>query len=293
MAVPALDEWTGEGASVAEIERRLADLRAAGRADGAAELRTSVLTHIVWAPEEWNVAVQETLGGLGDRYPSRAIQLLPEPEAGADRLDASISLFCFAAAGQERHVCSEVIMLRLLGRLCESPGSIVAPLVLPNLPVFLRWRGRPPFGSPRFDSFTGLVDRLVVDSEEWPDVPEAYPELAGRFDAMCTSDIAWARTHRWRVALASLWPGIADVRELSVTGPVAQGHLLAGWLRSRLRRAVELSLDEAPDLEALAVDGRPVAPAPGLRPTPADLLSAELDEFGRDPVYEAAVAAAQ
>ena len=38
------------------------------------------------------------------------------------------------------------------------------------------------------------------------------------------------------------------------------------------------------------VDGEPVAP-PGEPPSASDLLSAELDQFGRDRVYEAAVKA--
>jgi hypothetical protein len=39
------------------------------------------------------------------------------------------------------------------------------------------------------------------------------------------------------------------------------------------------------------VDGEAVRPPRGGVPNPSELLSAELDAFGRDPVYEAAVAA--
>ena len=70
-------------------------------------------------------------------------------------------------------------------------------------------------------------------------------------------------------------------------GPVAEATLLAGWLRSRLEHDVELAHDEADELEEVAVDGRP-CPAPGEQEGSSDLLSAELDEFGRDRVYEAA-----
>jgi hypothetical protein len=43
----------------------------------------------------------------------------------------------------------------------------------------------------------------------------------------------------------------------------------------------------------VAVDGEAVSPPPGGVPDASDLLSAELDVFGRDPVYEAAVKAAR
>jgi len=54
---------------------------------------------------------------------------------------------------------------------------------------------------------------------------------------------------------------------------------------------VQLSHRAAPELERVAVDGEPVAPPRGAAPTASDLLSTELDVFGRDPIYEAAVRA--
>jgi hypothetical protein len=134
-----------------------------------------------------------------------------------------------------------------------------------------------------------VCDRLVVDSREWPDVPDAYSELP--FHRAACSDIAWRRTEPWRRCLAALWPGIAELRELRVQGPVAEAALLVGWLRSRLERHVVLDHDEADDLAAVDVDGEP-CPVPHERPSASDLLSAELDEFGRDPVYEAAARSA-
>ena len=62
-----------------------------------------------------------------------------------------------------------------------------------------------------------------------------------------------------------------------------------GWLRSRLKRPVRLSHRAAAQLERVAVDGEPVPPPRGPARDASDLLSAELDVFGRDPIYEAAV----
>ena len=156
---------------------------------------------------------------------------------------------------------------------------------MPGLPVFLRSRGRPPFGEQVADELIDVTDRLIYDSKEWPDAPGAYAELP--VEQTACSDIAWRRTEPWRGMLAGLWPEIGDLRRLNVRGPIAEASLLAGWLRSRLDRDVELEHDEADELTAIAVDGEPCAP-PHERETGSDLLSAELDEFGRDPVYEAA-----
>ena len=91
--------------------------------------------------------------------------------------------------------------------------------------------------------------------------------------------------------LASLWPEIADVRTIHVRGTEAQAHLLAGWLRSRLDRPVELEHEHSDRLVGVDIDGEPAPFPPGDPPQASDVLSDELERFTRDPVYEAAVAA--
>ena len=63
--------------------------------------------------------------------------------------------------------------------------------------------------------------------------------------------------------LASLWPGIADVKSMRVHGTRAQAHLLRGWLVSRLGHDVELELDERERLEGIDLDGKPAPFPPG------------------------------
>jgi glucose-6-phosphate dehydrogenase assembly protein OpcA len=275
--------------SVRAIEDELAGLRF-DQETGAAFQRTSVLTHIAWVPEEWVAAAEDVLAGLAERHPSRTIVLVPEPDA-EDGLDGAAEVECYPA-GDGRAVCVETIRIRLRGRRTEAPASVVEPLLIPDLPVFLRWRGMPPFGEQSFEQLVDVVDRLIVDSTEWPGLPEPYARLAEVFDRVAVSDIAWARTSRWRPQLASLWPGIADVRRVRVSGTAAQAHLLAGWLRSRLGREIELEHDPADTLVGVELDGEPAPFPPGDPPPPAELLSDELDRFGRDRIYEEAVRAA-
>jgi hypothetical protein len=138
-----------------------------------------------------------------------------------------------------------------------------------------------------------VTDRLIVDSTEWGDVPDSYRRLAELFPHCAASDIAWARTSRWRSHLATMWPGIADVRTVRVRGTAAQAWLLCGWLRSRLGRdEITLEHEPAESLEGMTLDGDPVPLPPGDPPTPSDVLSDELERFTPDPVYEAAVLAA-
>ena len=279
----ASSEWTGTDVGIADIERALAELR------DETDLRTSVMTHVAWVPHDWREAARETLAGLAERHPSRTILLFPDPDEDRDAIDATVTIERYALPGLERHVCSEVIELRLQGARGRAPASIVLPLELPDLTAFLRWRGRPPFATPVFEQLIGVVDRLIVDSIEWPDAPQSYAELSAWFDRVAVSDIVWTRTIRWRRAIALMWP--IEPTVLHVRGPEQEASLLAGWLRSRLDRDVELRCEPADHIELLELDGKEVH-AREERWSPSELLSHELDRFSRDTNYEAAVLAA-
>jgi glucose-6-phosphate dehydrogenase assembly protein OpcA len=275
---------------VSEIENQLARLRQKEAGGDAPVLRTSTMTHLVWAPPAWLPQARATLAGLHDRHPARTIFLIPEPRR-ARGVSASTSLHA-VQVDDAREAHAEVIEIRLCGDAVAHPASIALPLLIADLPVFCRWRGEPEWDSPQLAELVGVADRLVVNSSEWRGIPAAYARLAGLFDRIAVSDIAFARTVGWRARLAECWPGIAEIERIRVEGPKADALLVAGWLRSRLRREIALTRRNVEEVRAIRVDGRAVPQPIGELPSGSDLLSAELDMFGRDPVYEAAVRAA-
>jgi glucose-6-phosphate dehydrogenase assembly protein OpcA len=272
-----------------DIEREISAKRLAPGSDAPFQ-RTSVMTHTAWVPEEWVEAAEDVLSGLAERHPSRTIVLFPQP-GDDDGIAADVQVEVYPV-GAGRQICTETIRVKLKGKRAAAPASVVQPLFLPNLPVFLRWRGLPDFGASHFEGLIDVVDRLIVDSSEWPGLPEPYADLADVFDRVIVSDISWARTSRWRMQLATLWPRIAGLERMRVKGTAAQAHLLAGWLSSRLHRKFELEHEPAEWLEGVDIDGEPAPFPPGEAPTGADLLSEELDRFSRDRIYEEAVRAA-
>jgi glucose-6-phosphate dehydrogenase assembly protein OpcA len=278
-------EWTGDDATIAEIEQQLARLRDASSADSAQpNLRTSVMTHIAWVPPLWKDQAEETLAGMAERHPSRTLLLIPVPDA-EDGLDARLAIRCFPVS--DRAICGEVIELTLRGNRADAPASIVLPLLVSDLPVFCRWRGEPAFGAGPFEQLVDIVDRLVVDSSEWDDLQ--YGDLGQLFGRVAVSDIAWARTDEWRRELAGYWPGIRE-QEIRVRGPRAEAELLRGWLNARLDRAVR-AVEPASTL-GVRLGGEELPPPKGDKATPSDLLSEQLDHYGRDRIYESAVLAA-
>jgi hypothetical protein len=275
-------DWTGSDVTISEVEAELTHLRRESIGDdGQPHQRTSVMTHIAWVPLEWVEAAERTLEGMAERHPSRTVILVPQPDE-PDGIDAQLWVRSFPVG--DRAVSGEVIELRLRGNRTIAPASIVLPLLISDLPVFLRWRGEPPFASTQWEQLTGVADRVVIDSSEWPEL--RYRELAKVFDTTAVSDIVWARTDSWRIVLASRWPAIAE-QEIAIQGPRAEAALLRGWLASRLERDLP-PVEPAGEL-AVSLDGEEVAPPHGEPRSPSDLLSAELDKLQRDLIYEAAV----
>ena len=279
-----------ENVSIRDVERELTRLREELSGPGGAPmLRTSSMSHIAWVPERWEQAALETLAGLHERHPSRGILLFPRPDSDRNELDADVDVRCFRNVALERDVCAEVVTLRLNGPRAQAPASVVLPLLISDLPVFLRWRGDLPFGAQPLDQLLGVVDRLIVDSSEWDDPRSALPRFAELVDRVAVSDIAWARTQPWREAVAGLWPEAAEAETLRVVGPRAESLLLARWLGARLNRRVAFEHEPAETIEHVEVNGVEARPARPDARTPSDLLSEQLDVFRRDPIYEEAL----
>jgi glucose-6-phosphate dehydrogenase assembly protein OpcA len=274
---------------VAEVERKLARQRCRQEADGEPELRTSTMTHVVWAPPKWLPRARHVLAGLAERHPARTIFLVPVSgrKSGVEA-DAMIHDF---AIRDGREVLSEVIELRLSGEAARHPASVVLPLLIADLPAYCRWRGRPDWSGQALDEIVDVCDRFVVDSNEWQGVPGAYDPLARLFDRIVVSDLAWRRGLPWRSALSGRWPGIRTIERVSIEGPRADALLLAGWLRSRLRTKVSLTRRDAIALAGIEVDGDPVVPPARPAPSGRALLSAALDPRARARVSAAAVRA--
>jgi hypothetical protein len=282
MSVRTAREWSGVDVTISTVDAELAHLRRETVGDdGQPHQRTSVMTHIVWAPPEWLEAAERTLEGLGERHPSRTVILVPTPEE-PDGIDARLAVRSFPVG--DRAVSSEVIELTLRGERSCAPASVVLPLTISDLPVFLRWRGEPLFGETQWEQLVGVADRVIVDSSEWAKL--RYHELADAFELTAVSDIAWARIDEWRITLAARWPEIAT-REIAIRGPRAEAALLRGWLASRLDRDVA-PIEPAGEL-GVRLDGDEVVPQHSDDRTPSDLLSAELDKLVRDLIYEQAV----
>ncbi len=270
-----------EARSVADIERKLAQLRrsADARASEGVALpaRAAVLTLVVYATRRAHAErAAETIGRLADHHPSRALILFEDARGGAH-----VRVRCHLPQAAARRVSYEQIVVRTPDAVPHLLRSVTIPLVIADLPVFLWWTGTPPVGSAHFHELLALAHRLVVDSADFARPDLALPELwrlgqegDGRFGV---TDLNWTRVTAWRELIAQFF----DVREWrpfldSVTGlrigfsvdmdgreiHPSQALLLVGWLAARLgwRSVEQLAPSEAGGLlfRMVRPDGAPL-----------------------------------
>ena len=227
----------------------------------AAEARASVLNLIVVVTNEAGLnAVEQVLNGLSVTNPSRTLLLLAQHDRDTPKLEAQVSAQTRTESGHR--VTTERVTLHAHGEVAMHLGSLVTPLLIPDLPVVLWNPGRPQFDSPLFRSLCELADRLVVDTDEGFDAGDLTQLLAvARRDRAQASigDFNWARLIPWRHLTAQFFdmPGmlarLAQVHGVTIhhgaDGSTTQANLLGGWMKSRMATVdidvpVELHADE-------------------------------------------------
>ena len=227
---------------LAELHREM--LRAGG-GDGAA-VRLSVLNLVAACIDvESADLASQAVGRLGAKHPARAVIILADPQ-GEPRIEADLSLQCSTI--DEGQVCAEQVRLQVGGEAAFHLASVVTPLLVPDIPVYLWLVGAPPLHQAFGQDAIAICERLIVDTGAYEDhagtLTTLSAELDAAGDAVSLADIAWERSRAWRRLIAQSFDG-EEVRgflrgiigvDVACAGDrvSAQAWLTAGWLSSRL-----------------------------------------------------------
>lgn len=223
--------WT-EATSTAAVEEQWVALR---QDEEGGQGRALTLNLICRAQDAADAArMAESLWGLGPRHPARVFLLTPGAAGKAIYLAA------------DPHG-SELMELAVAPERAASPVSVVAPLLVSDLPVVLLWRGGDPQGSPEFHEWAAMADRVLVDAHRMrldaARLGALGRELPGRTDL---NDLTWTRLTPWRQLLCqgleTEAEGFRHIRRISITAghgqkPTASlaATLFAGWLAHLLQ----------------------------------------------------------
>lgn len=282
-----------------EVSKRLVALR---HEMGAVTLGR-VLTLLVEVDEQGADAALEVASDATRQSPSRIVVLVRGSKRKADRVDAQIRIGGDAGA-------SEIVVLRLAGRLVDHGTNVLTPLLLPDSPIVAWWPGEAPAdvaGCP----LGAMAQRRITDAAAVRTPRRAIAQRAESYSHGDT-DLAWTRLTRWRGILAAALdqPPFEPVTEAVVSGASdsASTDLLAAWLGRQLRCPVRRTRTDpgvgvtsvrlqrasgpidlvriSPKVATLSQPGQPVRRMTLERRDDAAVLGEELRRLDRDEVYE-------
>jgi len=247
--------FSGRALDVDEIETQLGRLRflAAGSPQGgdAYAPRASLLNMVVYAEREEKAnSAGRIVEELASFHPSRALIVVARPSDDESHIEANLSAHCHMTRDAPRSVCCEEVTLEVSGRSARHLHSIIIPLLVPDLPVYVWWMEELPADPHLFLELLDTADRLFVDSGTFGDQLRGLQDLArlsGSEPRSTVGDLNWGRTETWR----GIFEGQQNIKEMrhhftSVEGveieyadgpqpnDAAQPILFLAWLAGQL-----------------------------------------------------------
>lgn len=238
------------GAIEAELARmwKAAEDPGAGTTDSPAATRVC-LGNVLWfGTTEGYTRTQKILPGVLSRYPTRTILVERLDHGEGEPIRALVNAQCYFSGKGNPLVCAEVIHLRVArSHLSHVPG-LVAPLLLSDLQSTLWYFDPEPYWKSGVAPLAPLVDRLLVEISQEPDMPAALEHMLDGPRPGCA--LSWFRHRHLREEIASAFddaamremlPRIHAVRFLTPRdralhrADVLGAALIGGWLAGRLR----------------------------------------------------------
>lgn len=247
-----------QGVDIDKIEKQLAAMWSnAGDTEegtvGSGVTRACALNLIVYTtPKDDREQLEGLLTQVNEQHPGRILILVAHRETEEPGLEAYVSMRCRQLGGG-RQICGEQITIEARGPLVENAATAVAPLLVPDVPVYLWWKDIPHYEDKLFDRMSRMADRLVIDSaafdHPYDDLLRLTKMIADKSRRLQASDLNWGRLTSWRSLLASFWdvpvyrPLLDKVDRVTIeyrpssTSPdeiAPAALLLAAWLSTRL-----------------------------------------------------------
>lgn len=300
--------------------RLLAELnenwRLMGKQDSSGVLRACSMTLIVVAGEQEDPQeLGETLASIMHEHPNRTIVL----RVGTGQsVEARTTIQCWMPFGRRQQVCCEQIEISTPRAALEEVPPVLLGLMVADLPVAVWCRDPNLAALAELAPVLHLAGKVIVDTTRCGRATALRNLTVLHGGPWKLADIAWTRITRWRQRIAQeIEKGGASAPALvSYTGqgePMVAAYL-AAWLRLSAGIAPAVECEDAAEPAAgmgrlrsvrlgelelrrvaptVVVTARGGASSAAVFPlfSDADLLREELGVFGRDPQFEAVLAA--
>jgi glucose-6-phosphate dehydrogenase assembly protein OpcA len=262
-----------------------------------------VLTLIIVTDEAAQYDAIRAANQAAREHPCRILAVITRKPKSDSRLDAEIRV----GEGSP----GETIVLRMYGPLGQHADSVVAPLLVPDVPVVTWWPDEPPT-DPASQPLGALAQRRVTDSAATDSATATAHDILTRLAKAYQpgdTDFGWTRATPWRsVIAATLDQQVPPLREAEVAAESGNptADLIAAWLRVRLDIPVRRTDSAGPGITAVTFSteggdisltrtdgrtavlgwpGRPERSVALHRRDSAELLAEELRRLDPDEVY--------
>lgn len=240
--------------NVAGIEKELAQLWR-DAAHGSPETGSGPVVRacsfnliLVTDDDDAETKCSDLLDEIEIHHPCRSILAVYRPARTAHQLNAWVSARCHTM-GQSKQICSEQVTVCCDGGKPEELASVVLPLVLPDLPVFLWWR-QSQINWQELSALHGCARKFIFDSSRRPFDPQIFKDanklVKDSSDCLVVSDLNWRRLQGWCRAIADSFDGfpmstelLSKIKRVTINlngcpAPFNRALLFCGWLASRL-----------------------------------------------------------
>ncbi len=249
-------EELGLRVSVGEIEGELKKLWEADEASTNASLMNLA---IYSEDPDSLLRNSDAIRELTREHACRAILIGMDRGASETRIQAWITAHCHLAHGK-KSVCCEQVSFLLQGKVIGRLRNTIFAHLASDLPLVFWWQGEL---SDLFEAaLYRMIDCFVFDSTEWDDPRAGFAKIEEAVEArerIVVQDLAWTRSHHFRMAVAGLFDDLVAQRALGEvdllrvvahSGQRTTALLMVAWLATQAGWRPGLELDIAAERAA-------------------------------------------
>ncbi len=151
------------------------------------------------------------------KHPCRAIVILAQPSEKSPKLQATVSTH-ESSIGAHHMVACEQITLRVNGPSLDELSSAIQALLVPDLPIYLWWRGVFLNQKALLEKMLPFVTRFIYDGVTWTNLLHTVPEVSNYFQrfagTVAFTNFNWSRLRPWREYTADFFDPGAFQKEI-------------------------------------------------------------------------------
>src|SRR4051812_12201215 len=239
--MPAVSDlmWSARATTPGDIEAALRAMLKERHSENASYVPARSLNLVCIVDKQWSGEIANRLRHIGHAHAARTIVCAVEPKRKTLDAVATIASDVHPKPG-EFALLRETVVVDIGEQHLPHVDTIVDPLVVTDLPT-VAWA---PHGHQEaVDALLPLVQVVLLDSVDEPDMREALRRALNLQDDAYVVDLAWLRSTPWRERVAAtfdpphLRPDLRSISAVTIRHQpesAVAGLLLLGWLASGL-----------------------------------------------------------